>query len=484
MDKIAQCLSNILKDLQGKDKHFQKLDFWNGSKIVVSKLKKFLEVNGFRTLKISQVSKVVKVTYNVVEVFTPQEVFNYCLKYVEAENSDLESIFLEQGEKYLMTKKALLGSLKPIELKPYKNDISTSRYFYNNCVVEVTANEIKTIPYNDFQKNKQYIFKETIINRPYKILNEVNPDIDNFKKSSTNSDYKEFLNLATNSDEHFNSVCSSKGYLLHDFKNPANAKAVIITDVLSQATNEPNGRSGKGLIIKSFSEFTNVVEYNGKNLDLKRDKFVYQSIDHSTKLFVIQDVGKNFDFEDLFSQITDKMDVQRKHTQKMIIEFSESPKIAITTNYTIPQNTDSFTDRKHLVILNNHFNANHKPEKELGKLLFLQWNESEYLAFDNFMMQCIQFYLKNGLLSYEDPELKRQNLISNTSKLFVELIESDYFNNEYYSLKELASKLEINSNENSVKSKIAKNWLKTYASYMNTKVEFRVSGGFEKFCFS
>ena len=470
-DAIAHCLKNVLFDLDGEYNTFIDLEIRDGKKVDPSLLKKFLQANGFRNLKIYNVSKVIKLTQNIVEVFTPQEVFNYCLKFIESHYSDFEAVFIEQGEKYLISKKALLGSLKPIEFKKFKDDILTSRHFFNNCFVEVTSNEIKTNFYKDLHKHKKYIFKDAIIDRPF----EVRP--------KELSDFEKFLKLSTNSDLHFESVCTSIGYLLHSFKNPANAKAIILSDVLSQATNEPNGRSGKGLIIKAIAEFINVVEYNGKNLDLKRDKFVYQSIDYNTDLFVIQDVSKSFDFEDLFSQITDKMDVQKKHVNKMIIDFASSPKIALTTNYTIPQNTDSYADRKQLILLNNYFNANHKPENEFKDLFFVQWDEKQFLAFDNFVMRCIQSFLKNGLINYDDPELQKQNLINNTSKVFIDLIESQYFINEYYLLKELAAKLEINSNEDSVKSKITMQWLNTYAKYNNFQIETRRSGGIVKFCF-
>jgi len=98
-------------------------------------------------------------------------------------------------------------------------------------------------------------------------------------------------------------------------------------------------------------------------------------------------------------------------------------------------------------------------------------------------MRCIQSFLKNGLINYDDPELQKQTLINNTSKVFIDLIESQYFINEYYLLKELAAQLEINSNENSVKSKIAMQWLNTYAKYNNFNIDTRTSAGVVKFCF-
>jgi hypothetical protein len=476
MDDNSQCL-NILGDTKGKVSNKQ-LKFYLVNKkqdryiIDAALLADHLEDEKFRTLNLYGNVLIVKVENNIVEVYTSQEVFNYVLDQIRNEdNNKLRSDFINQGERLLMKNKALLGSLKSLELKPYKDDISTSRHFYNNCIAKVTAEGIETISYYEFSKGEKYILKEKIINRPFKNNNTIV------------SDFESFLKLATNSLEHFESVCNCIGYLLCGYKNPANAKAIIISDLLSQATNEANGRSGKGLIIKAIDQLINVVEYNGKNLDLKRDKFVYQSIDFLTALFVIQDISRSFDFEDLFSQITDKMDIQRKHAQKIILDFSDSPKIAITANYTIPQNTDSFSDRKHMVILNNYFNANNKPEKEFKKLFFVQWDEKEFLAFDNFMMRCVQSFLKNGLTDYDDPELRKQNLINNTSKHFVELMESKYsLLNEYYLLKDIADELDINTSEPSVKSRITMQWISTYANHQNLKIDKRQSGGIVKFC--
>ncbi|MDO6424973.1 hypothetical protein, partial [Saccharophagus degradans] len=113
--------------------------------------------------------------------------------------------------------------------------------------------------------------------------------------------------------------------------------------ILSQASNTAQGRSGKGILIQALHQFLNIAEYNGKNVDLSKDKFVFQSITLLTNLFLLQDVQQSFNFEDLFAVLTDKMSIERKHQVKIILDFIDSPKIALTTNYTINNTGGSFT---------------------------------------------------------------------------------------------------------------------------------------------
>lgn len=477
-DKIAQCLNSLLHDFKGKDniielllnsyslvKDKPKFNTIKGAEFL-SKVGFYKNDNGknlnFNFLKDNILYK--NISRDITASFMLKAFREFDPNCKNSDSDICHQLNLELN-KHIKKETHVVGILEPINLKPYKDDFSNCRIFYNNCIVEVTADRLKTISYKEFQESNKYVHAETIINRYFKIVDNI-------------SDFENFIKLSTNSKDHFLSVCTSIGYLIHDYKNPSIAKAPIITDVLSQANNEPNGRSGKGLIIKALSEVINIAECNGKNLDLKRDKFAYQNIEFFTKLFVIQDVSKGFDFEDLFSQITDSFLVERKHAHKMIIGFADSPKIAITTNYTIPQNTDSYSDRKHLIILNNYFNAKHKPVDEFGKMFFIQWNEADYMAFDSFMMQCVQLYLKHGLLTYNDPELKKQNLISNTSQSFVEVMESEVYQlNEFYSLKEFAQKLDINSNEIRVKSRIAMQWLKDYAGFKSLKIDTKNHSG-------
>ncbi|WP_282074495.1 hypothetical protein [Maribacter aquivivus] len=435
-------------------------------------LSDFLESTGYRIISTYLNNQIVLLSNNIAFEKTELDVYNDILEIVKNQENDiLRSCYIDQGENLLMSKKAIIGGLPKIHLDKYKDDKEIVRLFFDNKVIQIAANGIKVESYKKFQKLNNYILSNQIINRDYSL------------KDDNKSDFSRFLKFVTNDNLHFKSICSAIGYLVSSYKNPSIAKAIIITDILSQVKNEAYGRSGKGLIIKALSKIINVVEYNGKVTDLTNDKFVFQNVDINTSLIVLQDVTKGFLFESLFSTLTDNMSIEKKHRSKISIPFSDSPKVALTTNYTIPQETDSFKDRKHLVTLNNHFNAQNKPEKYFKRLLF-DWDKKEWARFDNFIIECVQLFLKEGLLTYDSAELKFQKLINLTSKEFVDVMESDYdMLNDYFSLKKIAARVELGTDEPRSKGKMLSKWIESYATFKGYNVDRRQSGGMVKICF-
>src|SRR5690606_26546093 len=124
------------------------------------------------------------------------------------------------------------------------------------------------------------------------------------------------------------SICSSLGYLMHDYKNLAYCPAVIFNDeVISE---NPEGGTGKGILIKGIKNFKNTVQFDGKTFNFDKS-FVYQRVELDTKVMAFEDVNKYFDFERLFSVITDGIEVEKKNKGTFYIPFKESPKIIITT---------------------------------------------------------------------------------------------------------------------------------------------------------
>lgn len=467
-----------------KDTKCKPLEFWfrnDRGKLVIDAalLSDFLELNNFYIINSLGGNRLtVKLNNNIAKVYIPQEVYRYVLQYVKEQEDDvLRSQFIKDGENLLMTKKAILASLQELGATRFKDSKNAAIFFFKNVFVYIDKEGYKTYKYSNLKDiiGEQYIFEGQIIKHDFKTQKD-------FKECQ----FYEFIKLSTNEKRHFKNIVTAIGYMLHRYKNPSLAKAVIFSDILSQATNTANGRSGKGLIIKALEQLLNIVEYNGKNLDLGRDKFVYQSIDIETDLFVLQDVQQNFSFEDLFAVLTDKMNIERKHQGKITLDFEDSPKIAVTTNYTLSDTGGSFKDRKHCILLNNHFSSINKPEKHFGNLFFLEWNDKEYQRFYSFMIYCLQQYFKKGLVEYNSPELRQQKLENETNKAFVELMETDYSEfGTYYLLKDIADELreEINTANDSVRSRVVSEWIEVWANFKGYLVDRRTSAGVAKVAF-
>jgi hypothetical protein len=201
----------------------------------------------------------------------------------------------------------------------------------------------------------------------------------------------------------------------------------------------PNGGSGKGLIHKAIGHIKNIVIEDGKKFD-PRGQFAYQKVNKDTQIFLLDDVGKNFNFESLFSIITEGMTVEKKGKDAYQIPFSESPKISITTNYTINGSGDSHERRVFEVEIANYFNAEHTPEKEFGHLFFIDWDEKEWARFDNFMIRCIQYFLQNGLVESEKVNLAFRKLKNDLGAEFIEFMEMQSLNDEPINRKDFRDK--------------------------------------------
>jgi len=158
---------------------------------------------------------------------------------------------------------------------------------------------------------------------------------------------------------------------------------------------------------------------DGKQFAFEKS-FPYQLVSADTQILCFDDVKKNFDFERLFSVVTEGMTLEKKNKDAIKIPFSRSPKIGITTNYAIKGTGNSFARRKWEVELHSAYNKNYTPLDEFGKHFFSEWDEDEWCLFDNYMISCLQGFLKTGLVKSRFINLKIRQLSAETSHDFIE----------------------------------------------------------------
>ena len=86
----------------------------------------------------------------------------------------------------------------------------------------------------------------------------------------------------------------------------------------------------------------------------------------------------------------------KKNKDEIFIPFERSPKVIITTNYVINGSGNSHDRRRHEIEFNQYFNGKHTPLDEYGRLLFDEWNNKDWISFDNYMIDNLQRFLING----------------------------------------------------------------------------------------
>jgi hypothetical protein len=162
-----------------------------------------------------------------------------------------------------------------------------------------------------------------------------------------------------------------------------------------------------------------LVVIDGKSFAFERS-FAYQLVSADTQILCFDDVKKHFDFERLFSVVTEGLTLEKKNKDAIKIPFSKSPKIAITTNYAIKGTGNSFARRKWELELHQYYSKTFTPLDEFGKLMFSDWNDDDWCEFDNYMIGCLQGYLNSGLVKSKFVNLNIRQLSAETCYEFIE----------------------------------------------------------------
>jgi hypothetical protein len=112
-------------------------------------------------------------------------------------------------------------------------------------------------------------------------------------------------------------------------------------------------------------------------------------LNYNTRVLVIDDIPENFDFTKIFPLITEKAVVERKYQNKYTILFERSPKIVITTNYSLKGVDESTKRRKVEFIFADYFNSEFTPDTKYNNLFFTDWDKDEWENFYLLMAYCI-----------------------------------------------------------------------------------------------
>tara|TARA_R110002050_G_scaffold140089_1_gene264725 strand:+ start:2960 stop:5368 length:2409 start_codon:yes stop_codon:yes gene_type:complete len=405
-DKVeVDNIDSMLDKMEGdNDQH----KFWSKSekgviKIIHLSFKEFLEEHGFYKFNPegSKSYVFVRVTNNLIDHTSEKEIKDFILNHLlEDDDTSIYNFFAEHTRYFREEFLTLLSSIDVFFIE----DTSTTAYlYYRNCAVKVTQREVLSIDYIDLGG---YVWKDHVIDRNFIMCER------------GECDFQQFIhNISGGTDERVNSMYSTIGYMLHGFKNLSYCPAVILNDEI--ISDNPEGGTGKGLFMKGLSEMKKLVVIDGKSFDFAKS-FAYQLVSADTQILCFDDVKKYFDFEKLFSVVTEGLTLEKKNKDAIKIPFSKSPKIAITTNYAIRGKGSSFERRKWELELSQHYTKEFTPLVEFGKHFFGEWDDDEWCQFDNFMIGCLQMYLEKGLLRSKFVNLELRRLSAESSHEFIE----------------------------------------------------------------
>ncbi len=399
-----------------------------------------------------------------MKIVYEKDIKDFVIEWIEQNQCD-EGVFNLMTGNLKFFKRDYLSLLKSKSIEVLKDSKDECYLFYRNCIVKVTKDNKEILSYSDVSVG---IWRDQVINRDY------------YPTDHHQAEYRRFIwKIAGENIEKYKAFQTVIGYLLHSFKTNSNNKAIIFNDeVISE---NPNGRSGKGIFWNALKQLRKVQSLDGKTFDFNKS-FPYQSVATDCQVLVFDDVKKSFNFENLFSVITEGISIEYKGKDSIKLDVTESPKIIITTNYTIQGDSASFNARKYEVEMSSYFNDNFTPIMEFGHELFNEWTADEWASFDNYMMNCISIYLENGLIDMPLKNLDYRKLldkIGNEMNIFF----GGLYKNEYLNIKKTYDDLLDSFPElrkKNVSQTLMTRNLNKYCQFHELEFETAYSGGIGK----
>jgi len=399
-----------------------------------------------------------------MKIVYEKDIKDFVIEWIEQNQCD-EGVFNLMTGNLKFFKRDYLSLLKSKSIEVLKDTKDECYLFYRNCIVKITKDKKEILSYSDVNVG---IWRDQVINRDY------------YPTDHHQAEYRRFIwKIAGENRDKYKAFQTVIGYLLHSFKTNSNNKAIIFNDeVISE---NPNGRSGKGIFWNALKQLRKVQSLDGKTFDFNKS-FPYRSVATDCQVLVFDDVKKSFNFENLFSVITEGISIEYKGKDSIKLDVTESPKIIITTNYTIQGDSASFNARKYEVEMSSYFNDNFTPIMEFGHELFNEWTADEWASFDNYMMNCISIYLENGLIDMPLKNLDYRKLldkIGNEMNIFF----GGLYKNQYLNIKKTYDDLLDSFPElrkKNVSQTLMTRNLNKYCQFHDFEFETAYSGGIGK----
>lgn len=358
----------------------------------------------------------------------------------EIKEYDVLEMLYRGGPQYLGHEK--LSNLKFLQPNIEKATKDSQCLFFNEKIWEITADGIKEMTYAEF---RNYVWEDKIIDAKVKAtkpLLQVTQMTDELRHK-VSSEYKhidkgeffidfsaegkkchflQFLRNTSNftwkqerkykkngldedaptvdelimNNRHLVNKLTGIGYLLHDYKNASEQKAVLGMDGRISEVGTSNGRTGKSLIGVAIEQVIPQEYINGKDKKITEDQFLFSDVNEKIMNIFLDDMRANIDFEHFFTLITGKLKVNVKGGARFSLDQEDTPKLYGTTNHAINGEGASFRDRQAFLVFCDWYHDDHKPIDDFGVNFFSpEWGQIQWNLFFNLMATCLQLYFQS-----------------------------------------------------------------------------------------
>lgn len=360
----------------------------------------FLQNNGFYKLYEGESYRLIRIEKdkNQVDVVLDIRLEEFMLDYLKSQRNDefnrVREIFRQSVSKFCNQRQfAGLDYYTPVMRK---DNATTAYVYFKNCYFEITKDGAIQ---SDYSKMNGFIWKKQMINHDYTPVDFVGCDFQLFILLAITGK-RTLEELDDIERKKYDATITGIGYLLHKYKNPSMAKAVLGVDKKTRANNEEmNGGSGKSIIGRAIGKMLNMFLIDGQNFRFD-DQFAFDGVSPDTQFINFNDVNGSFNFQRMFGMITEDFTYRGLYAKRVSVPYEDSPKFYISTNHTLRGDGESVLRRQHIIEFTDYFNSRHTPLKELGRMMFSGWDAIEWSRFYSFFMHCISAFLQVGLVDF------------------------------------------------------------------------------------
>lgn len=371
--------------------------FWhitNAGRVIINRddLMSYLHKNGgFSVYYIDPtVYKIVQNDKGFLKEVTTEHIKKF-IQLSLKDNKDVLNVFMEKSESLIG--KAALEYLPHGQYDFLKDTKDEAFFTFKNGVIRIKQGSFTLHSYAELNK---VVWASQVIDFFIKI-EEIDVSI---------VEYYRFISaICLEAPERIDYAITLIGYLLHKYKDPTKAFAVILAEETENQVN--GGGTGKGIFFKAISKMLNTVTIDGKAYN-PDNSFLFQRVGQDTNLVIMEDVKKTVNFELFYPLITEGFTVQKKYQAEIFIPYEDCPKLGFTTNYSVPAVGNHGKRRQKVFEFSSFFSPSNTPEKHFGHQLFYDWDHKEWTLFYNFMFLCVQAYLEDGLKETAQSETSKR----------------------------------------------------------------------------
>lgn len=361
----------------------------------------------------------IRIDDGIIDRSAPYEVRDFILTYImtNCKNPLVHEYFNSKLDVLLPDKKLERLEMRRDNFNNFEPDVQRS--YYNNGQVEITSRSITP------EQPISNVWRSRIVPRNFKripIIQFIDTTGDYFAIRFTEEGLKcEFVQYIINTsnnyfspdapravtmdeqyewDQHIVNKVTAIGYLLTDWKYPSDRKAVVIQDHRISEVGQAWGGAGKSVLGNALSHVIAQAGFDGKTFN-PSDDFALDGVTKATRNIFIDDVRTNFNFKSIFNWVTGDLPVNPKGKTRFTIKAEDSPKILLTTNHAI-KDADQGSVKRRIAYMefSSWYNQDHTIVDDFGHQFFFDWDDYQWQLFDNFMAECVMYYLRSFELAW------------------------------------------------------------------------------------